>query len=316
MNNNVEQIENCPSLEALSDFADQPLDPKIQAHLGHCERCRRLVEDFMQIDNLVGEIAQPSPDLGDRIIEACRQETTDSPLPLFEAPRTDNRRLLGLALAVAAAFVIVLAVTVVQLTRIQPEVAVAVAHAEAAPRHATATELDEIAPAPAQQEDARPRESRMLPQALLALDGSAPATETTYDFSDLANLQGQLEKSRLRSVSPTSGRMRTLNLETARHPVDRVTEHIWSVPDLEESVKVINRIAQQCRSEIVWQSMDEGRIRTARFVASDTELQEIVDCLYDSQWVLLSPQLPQPHNDKAVAFDDSDILYTVKLLAK
>ncbi len=315
MNNNVEQFENCPSLEALSDFADQPLDPKIQAHLGHCERCRRIVEDFTQIDNLVGEISRPSPDLGDRIIEACRQETADGPLPIFEAPRTDNHRLLGLTLAVAAAFVIVLAVTVVQMSRIQPEVAVAVAHAEAAPRHPMAAVFEENAPAPAQRETVRPRENKMLPQALLALDGPAPAAETTYDFSDLANLQGQLEKSRLRSVSPTSGRMRTLNLETARHPVDRVTEHIWSVPDLDESVKVINRIAKQCRSEIVWQSLDEGQIRAARFVASDTELQEIVDCLYDSQWVLLSPQLPQPHNDKAVAFDGSDILYTVKLLA-
>lgn len=334
---NAVQKENCPSLEELSEFADNQVDNRILAHLEHCEKCRKTVDSFIQLDNLVSEISRPSPDLAARIIQQCRQDSLslEDSLPCLPQPVPAARHPWRTVLKVAAGFAVVLGVSWLWLggpaEKRAKSAATAASVPQADPRAVAAASQDQadqnisldtaatgIVPSRSLQENTKvvnPHPQDALAAVALVASAAPASPEDSYSMSELRNLQGQIQRRSLKSVSTNAQKYRVLNLETTQRPIDQVTEHIWSVPDLEAAVEIIDRVALSCHSEIIWQSTSDNLVKTGRFLASDSELQEIVDSLYDSKWVLLSPQLPQPHNGQAVAFNGNDILYTVKLLS-
>jgi len=135
-----------------------------------------------------------------------------------------------------------------------------------------------------------------------------------YSLKDLTKLQGDISNVALRNVSVApSLPTRTIAVRN-QEAIPSNTEHIWLVSNMDDAIATVEQIAKTTGCQAIWRGANNDNSAVVTLPVTDVQSQSIADCLYAQHWHLVSPQLPQPGQANNVAFANSKVNYTLRLL--
>jgi len=306
------------------------------------------------IDQALKQLVEPPAGFSERIIAACHATSEMTPLSEEEflataaaAPQPPHARtgtrwratILNMAAAAAVAILCAGATTLILNGSRQQPVATTAALVALRPGEDGPTRIaSKSAAVPL------PEESTTADTALVSLlpgdDGptriaarSATASPMAIASADapMDSLQGfsLRDSQRLHAsfsgnaaehaaAASTAGKMihRNSTDRVKRQELPEKVTQVWLTRGKIPTQKQLDELTSKVPgSNFTLVDNDGERCTTIRIVASDAQLQGIVDTLHDhSGLTLLSPSLPQPGEASAVAFKDKSVVYTMKLL--
>lgn len=284
--NSILSSTDCPPVEELSLFLDEPSDDQIAAHVIACERCQAIIAAYDQIDRIQRERSAAPEDLSRRIQSLCRQQSAPRKQVPIRYPSASSW------LRIAAVFAILASVAAI-LTHL----------AGHGPQQPEATLASQSVPSPA----AFDREQLSKVEQILPSEA--------FSLSDQMRLQGNIDADSLQSVS-TSPKINTASLERRKFRIDNRVEHIWMVDNLQVGKQMLHQLAGDANCPLTWQQDANANTLKATISGSDKNIQSLVNTLKDRNWVLLSPAWPQPYAEKRTLFTGNQIQYQATLVKK
>ena len=290
INNSIEQ--NCPAPELLSVFCDcrapeNDLEMSAVArHVDVCAVCRRTVAAYRRLDSLVAAVCRPPAGLENRILAAVQASG--------QTPAACPRRLRLFRLVQAAAVVAVLALASAAFMRYARSGSagadVTLAHQDQEPGAA----VESTVGAESVAGDAVAASPEMRPVRL-----RASGTVTGKDVQAVG-----IDRNNARAAAPAG-----------QYFLPPTVRHVWTTADLLESRRLLETLARDGNSAIVWAESDSpaGSL-TGKIQLEDGKLQAFVDGLHSRGLQLVSPSLPQPGTGAKVKFTGQAVTYDLVLV--
>lgn len=290
MSDKIVNAQQCPSDEVLEDFYCFHEDKDVENHVENCRKCRERLASFSKIDEMVSDLIAPPDGLADRIKAAVHNGDAESIAPF---PWWRNKIWSTLASA-AAVLVIVFSIAVSlapEQSQSNSENTIATAK-----NNSTNTISDSGNFQVSHQTKSIKPENKDLPKTL-ALQTVLP------DNYSRTRLVGINEKKHL---SPPS----QIDLE---YSIPAKVRHVWTVNNVESAKNLLTQYAK-LNGKIIDKSNQHNGKNDVVMVLTDTELQDLVDKLFQEKWSLLSPDLPQPNKKDKMRFFNKPVEYTLNIV--
>ncbi len=304
-----------------------------------------------QLNQALAALVEPPADLTERILAVCHQEAdcavdTDEAAFLRPAESAPARRFRWRAwlshVAVAAGVAVLCSVLAVRVLENRQSAAVpqrlamssapaAVADAVAAPMETEeANEEAQPAAAPrlrvmAMKKLAQPTASVGADNAIAvnSYEAAAPqeaATMQGFSLADSRRLHASFAGDAGEAMAVSSVRSTALPSRRAasgeRHEIADTVTQVWltdTLPPTRENIESANKKLDGMHLELL--DSDEENCTLIRVTAADSAIQRLVDDFHGRHdLTLLSPSLPQPGEENAVAFTGKQVTYLMKLL--
>ena len=274
----------CPSPEDLQDYCD--LQPPLRAshplasHIASCGECQKRLRAYALLDKTLGQMMTPPEGLSGRILAAVHTPE----LPQQSARPSAWWQWLAWG-GIAAAACLAITMGVLSHRNIPTDNKMQVAATPRKPASSPAETVAQSAPA--------------VSANSIVLD-----RQNTKRGNDLEIQTSPTQAvTRVATQGDSTGGRRVPMVDVQQTLPARV-HHVWVVPDLEHEVAEFGkRLGVKVEAA-------PGPV-TVRI--SDQDLQNLVDGLRERHWALLSPNLPQPGQAKALRLTGRTVDYTLDI---